>query len=89
MRPKIDPLAVIARAARIARVRPEEVRRHGKRPGECKARRLACKWLVDDLGMRQEDVGRLLGITQSSVCQNVVRGRILEREMKITIGRIL
>lgn len=52
-----------------------------KRRGISWARALACKWLVEDLGMLTVQVARMLRISQPAVSQCVVRGRHLDREL--------
>jgi len=48
------------------------------RPIAVIGRSLACKWLVEDLGVRGAEVAVLMGITPSAVTQNVARGRRIE-----------
>jgi len=90
----LKPPMVLERAAKAAGVVASEVVGSGKRPGQCLARALACKWLVDDLGEREVAVAKLLGITQPAVSTNVMRGRVEERERGFKLaekvkGRIL
>ena len=77
---------VLGRAAKIAGLTVREVAGNGKRPPQCLARTLACKWLVDDLGQKEVAVARLLGITQPAVSANVLRGRIAEQERRLKLA---
>jgi hypothetical protein len=72
--------SVVANAAEIAGIKPEDVKGGGKRPKQCLARALACKWLVEDLGERGVAVAKMLGITQPAVSANVRKGREIEEE---------
>ena len=69
---------VMERAAKETGIKVSEMKGSGKRPAQCKARSMACKWLVDDLGRTETEVASLLGITQPGVSDCVKKGRILE-----------
>ncbi len=71
------PARVIERAAAVLGIRADEVYGNGKRRAQSRARSLACKWLVEDLGMQTVQVARLLRMTQPGVSISVVRGRRL------------
>jgi len=70
---------VIDRAANVAGITAEEVKGNGKRPVQCLARNLACKWLVDDIGKTETDVAGILGLTQPTVSRVVRRGRLIAK----------
>lgn len=76
---------IVSEAAKVAGITPEEVRDHGKRPAQCLARCIACKWLVDDFGASQGEVAKLLQIGQSAVSVNVWRGReaVVKRRLRL------
>jgi len=82
----LKPSDVLERAAKVAGLPVKDVIGNGKRPLQCLARTLACKWLVDDLGRKEVSVARLLGITQPSVSVNVLRGRIAEKQRKLRLA---
>ena len=73
------PDKVIQRAAKVAGIMAEDVKGNGKRPAQCLARYMACKWLVDDLGRTETDVAGILGLTQPTVSKVVRRGRLIEK----------
>jgi len=75
---KWTPEKVIERAAKVAGIKVVELKGSGKRPAQCKARLLACKWLVLDLGISETLVAGLLGITQPAVSKAVIRGKAAE-----------
>jgi len=68
---------VMKKAAQVAGVDEEHLIGNGKLPKQCKGRALACHWLVDVLGMRAVEAAVKLGITQSVVSRNVIRGRAI------------
>jgi len=70
---------VIERAAKMAGIKIAEIKGSGKRPVQCKARYMACKWLVVDLGKSEVEVAGLLGITQPGVSACVRKGQELEK----------
>jgi len=82
----LKPSDVLQRAAKVAGLAVKDVVGNGKRPSQCLARILACKWLVDDLGQKEVAVARLLGITQPSVSINVMRGRMAEIDRKLRLA---
>jgi predicted transcriptional regulator len=49
------------------------------------AKDLACKWLVEDLGMRGAAVAKLLAISKSAVSRAVVRGQRIEEERGVAL----
>ena len=69
---------VLERAAKMAGISVAEMKGSGKRPAQCKARSMACKWLVDDMGRTETETAGLLGITQPGVSDCVKKGRVLE-----------
>jgi len=78
---RLSPADVIARAAEAAGVRARDVRGPRKRPAVARARHLACKWLVEDLGLPGVRVAEMLGISQTAVSRGVERGRNAERKL--------
>jgi hypothetical protein len=83
---RLTPPEIIARAARAAGVSPEELRGNNKRAPVVRARCLACKWLVEDLGLRGVDVARLMGVTGPTVCRSAAQGRKVERTLGVRLG---
>jgi REP element-mobilizing transposase RayT len=75
------PPRVIARAAEVCGVSPDAVYGAGKRPGQVRARALACKWLIEDLGISGAKVARSLRIAQSTVSEQAARGRVLASQL--------
>jgi len=71
---------IIDRAARQFGLKPADIMGNGKRPTQCHGRNLACKWLVDDLGMSEVEVARQLKVTQPTVSAGVRKGRLLEKD---------
>jgi len=69
------PARIIAHAAAVCGVDGDHVYGNGKRPPQVRARALACKWMVEDLGMSGAKTSRILRISQPTVSQNVERGR--------------
>ena len=83
IRKRISPAAAVAKAAAIFGVAETGIHRNGKRPTEARARALACKWLVEDMGLPGVEVATLLGITPPAVCRCVIRGKKIEAEMRL------
>ena len=77
---------VLACAAKAAGISPRGVFGPGKRAPQSLGRSLACKWLVEDLGLTQSEVARRLGITQQAVGQCIPRGSALEKKLGIRLG---
>ncbi len=87
-RRRMRPAQVIEKAARQAGISVQSLKGPGKIPAQCRARALACYWLVGVMGMKEVEVARLLGITQSAVSINIPRGESLAREKGIKfLGR--
>src|SRR6185295_1736288 len=76
-RRRLSPADVVAAAAKLAGVPVEQIRHSNRRRQAVVGRALACKWLVEDLGVRGVEVARLLGVTGAAVTQGVERGRSL------------
>ena len=74
------PDRVIEEAAKQFGITVDAVKGNGKKPLQCRARNLACKWLVDGIGETEVEVSRLLGITQTTVSGCVRKGRLLEKK---------
>jgi REP element-mobilizing transposase RayT len=77
---------VIARAARQAGIEVSKVRGASKIPVRCRARALACYWLVEELGLPDVAVARHLEITPSAVSKNVPRGRDMIEKEKLKLS---
>jgi len=73
------PERIIDKAAKHFGITAEDAKGNGKKPSQCRARNLACKWLVDGIGKTEVEVSRLLGITQTTVSGCVRKGRLLEK----------
>ncbi len=84
----LTPAQVISCAASAMGISDQDVHGGSKQPTRALARSLACKWLVEDLGMAGVAVSELLGITPSSVSKNVVRGRQVESERRLNLERV-
>jgi len=83
---RLTPVEVIVRAAQAAGVSTEELKGNNKRAPVVQARCLACKWLVEDLGLRGVEVARLLGVTGPTVCRSAAEGRKVERLLGVRLG---
>ncbi len=79
------PARVVARAARVLGIDADTIYGNGKRPAQCRARSLVCKWLVEDLGYTAVEVANILRITQPAVSANVRRGHGLSGELKVRL----
>jgi REP element-mobilizing transposase RayT len=66
---------VIARAARHAGIETSKVKGGSKIPAQCRARALACYWLVEDLGLPVVAAAKHLDISQPAVSKAVLRGK--------------
>jgi REP element-mobilizing transposase RayT len=82
---RVSPSAVLQAAAKAAGVPVEAIQRPNRRPAAVVGRALACKWLVEDLGMRGVAVAKLLGVTPAAVTQGVERGRRIEVERGVRL----
>jgi REP element-mobilizing transposase RayT len=82
---RLTPEDVMARAAQAAGVPVEALGGRAKRPAVVRARCLACKWLVEDLGLSGAMVAAMLGITRSGVSKCVGRGGELEKALGIRL----
>lgn len=87
LRRRIPPREAVARAAREAGVEVRRVYGRDRSRGPAKARALACKWLVEDLGVRVSSAAKLLGVTPAAICYGVIRGRKIEKETGVRLGR--
>jgi len=79
------PGRVMARAEAILGLKKGEVRGNSKRPAISKARSLACKWMVDDLGMTTVATAHRLRVMQSVVSHRLPGARRLEKEMGVRL----
>lgn len=86
LRRRMDPRGVIARAAETLRVDVGRVYARDRRRDAVRARFLACKWLVEDMGVTASAVAEMLKITVAAVCHGVMRGRQVESEEQVRIG---
>ena len=78
LRRRMTPEEVVARAAKLAGVEAARVYARDRRKEVAKARFLACKWLVEDMGASVASVATLLNVTSPAVCHAVARGREVE-----------
>lgn len=76
---------VVARAAKAMDLKPGDVRGPSKEPRRSRARALASKWAVEDLGLTTVTVSRYLRVTQPAVTGAVHRGRTLEKELHVRL----
>ena len=74
---------LVKKAARVFKIKPDEIWKTGKQPQRVKARSVVCFWAVRELGMSGTRVGKQLGMTQSAVSRCVMRGEKLAEQMKI------
>ena len=75
------PARVIRRAAQVCGVEEDAVYGHGKRVSQTRARALACKWLVEDLGLSGAETARMLRISQSAVSRQVAHGHTIASDI--------
>ena len=85
---RVSPDEVMAAAAKHAGLPVKEIREPNRRKEAVVGRALACKWLVEDLGLSGVRVARMLGISGAAVTQGVERGRRLEVEREVTLDRV-
>lgn len=83
---RTTPAAVIARAGKVTGVAAGSVKGVSKKPERVRARSLACKWLVEDMGMRGVSVAKVLGLTPAAVSKCVERGRSIEAALGAKFG---
>jgi len=83
---RLTPTEVIARAAQVAGVSVDDLKGNNKRAPVVRARCLACKWLVEDLGLHGVAVARLMGVTGPTVCRSAAEGRKVERALGVRLG---
>lgn len=70
------PERVLERVSSLTNVPVSEIfNKHFKQKSQSRARAIACAWMVDELGMKCIDVGRLYGVTQPAVSFNCRKGR--------------
>ena len=77
---------VLARAAKAVGVEAALLQGSSKEPILCLARSLACKWLVEDLGIPGAEVARRLGITHTTVRRNIAKGTSEERVRRLPLS---
>jgi len=85
---RLSPAEVIRKAAGSVGVDEAELRVHGKRPRVAMARALACKWLVEDLGLPGVMVAGMLGITKSAVSKCALKGRFVENKLSVMLDAV-
>jgi REP element-mobilizing transposase RayT len=85
---RVTPQSVIEAAAKAAGVPVKSLRRPDRHAATVGGRALACKWLVEDLGMKGSAVAKLLGVTEAAVSQGVVRGRKVEEARGLSLDRV-
>ena len=81
----VTPAIVVRRAARIAGVEASRIRGASKVPKISLGRSLACKWLVEDLGLKAVEAAKVLRITQPAVSNAIKRGKILESKLSVRL----
>jgi hypothetical protein len=81
------PERVLRRAGEAAKVRPSMILGGGKRPALALGRALACKWMIQDLGMKGADAARFLGISQPAATVASRRGAEEERRLGLRLAR--
>ena len=64
----------------------QEILIRGRQDKRSQGRALVCKWLADDLNMKQIEIAEHLGISQAPVSRLVKRGRVLEKKLKAKLG---
>ena len=72
---------VVDRVAELFKMRRKEILNPDKQSQRVMARTLVCYWTVKELEMNGTEVGRLLGLMQSSVSRAVQRGEKLVLEI--------
>ena len=77
---RLTPDEVVERAAKAMGVSLADVKARSRRRKVAEARFLACKWLVEDIGMRVVDVAGLLKVTPPAVIHGVRRGKVVEEK---------
>lgn len=82
---RLTPDEVVARAAQATGVPVEVLRGRAKRPSVVRARCLACKWLVEDLGLPGARAAAMLGITRSGVSKCAGRGGEIEKSLGVRL----
>ena len=86
MRKRLDPREVIRRACKVMGAEEGQLYGHRKVKEVSKARSLACKWLVEDLGMRISDVARMLKVTHPAVVYGARKGMEVEATTRAKIS---
>lgn len=76
---------VVECAAKLCKIKEEELIMPSKTPDRVKARSLVCFWAVRELGMPGSEVGRRLGLVQSSVSRAVKRGEKTAIESQLSL----
>lgn len=76
---------IIVRAEAVCGVKKGKLRGSSKVPSISRARSLACKWMVDDLGMTTVAAAHRLRIIQSAVSHKLPQGRRLEKELGVRL----
>lgn len=82
----VGPDRVLRKAAELAGVEPGGVKGSGKRPGQCMARFLFCKWMVDDLGYSGAEVAGMLEVSKMAVTNGVRRGREVVKARRLSLS---
>ena len=80
------PENVIEKAAKVVGVRRQEMMGRSRRSIVADARALACKWLVEDIGMKGTATADLMRITKSAVSKSITRGREVEAMLSVSLG---
>lgn len=82
---KWTPRQVVGRAAEVVGLPASAMYGKDNRAARVAAKDLACKWLVEDLGMRVSAAAKLLGMSPSCVSRGVARGREAEASRGVTL----
>ena len=79
---------VLQKASKTVGVPESELFKKGRGNALSQGKALLCKWMVEDLGVKQTEVGRELKISQQAVKRLADKGRLVEIEMGVKLGSI-
>ncbi len=83
---RMGPADVLKRAAEVTGVTVADIRGNSRRSAVARARALASKWLVEDLGLPGIRAAELLLVSAAVVSRGVRTGRSLESALGVTLG---
>lgn len=86
MRTRLSPEDVFRKAVDVLGVTVAEVRSNSRRTAVARARALASKWLVEDLGLQGVKAAELLNVSAAVVSRGVIAGRRIEAELGVSLG---